>query len=78
MLSGFDDPHLFNEVTAQVYGKTETIRLMAAPLLWKPLGDWVLFIWAITSRGPIVLMCSDRSNPLPAHGVGTLLCPNPD
>lgn len=67
VLSGFDYPHLFDEVTAQVYGKTETVRLMAAPLLWKPLGDWVLFIWAITSRGPIVLMCSDlRLCPLTA------------
>lgn len=59
VLSGFDYPHLFHEVTAQLYGKTETVRLMAAPLLWKPLGDWVLFIWAVTSRGPIVLMSSD-------------------
>jgi hypothetical protein len=32
---------------------------MSAPLLWKPLGDWLLFIFAITSRGPIVLMSSD-------------------
>jgi len=55
----FDQPHLFEEVTAQVYGKTETVRLLAAPLLWKPLGDWVLFIWALTSRGPLVLMSSD-------------------
>lgn len=59
LLSGFDYPHLFDEVSAQIYGKTETVRLMVAPLLWKPLGDWVLFIWAITSRGPIVLMGSD-------------------
>jgi len=32
---------------------------MSIPLLWKPLGDWLLFIFAITSRGPIVLMSSD-------------------
>lgn len=59
LMSGFDYLHLFEAVSAEIYGKTETVRLMAAPLLWKPLGDWVLFIWAITSRGPIVLMCSD-------------------
>jgi len=59
LMSGFDYLHLLEAVSAEIYGKTETVRLMAAPLLWKPLGDWVLFIWAITSRGPIVLMCSD-------------------
>lgn len=59
VMSGFDYPHLFEAVSAEIYGQTETVRLMAAPLLWKPLGDWVLFIWAITSRGPIVLMSSD-------------------
>jgi hypothetical protein len=42
-----------------VYGKREAVRMMSLTLLWKPLGDWLLFIFAITSRGPIVLMSSD-------------------
>jgi hypothetical protein len=32
---------------------------MTLTLLWKPVGDWILFVFAITSRGPILLMCSD-------------------
>jgi hypothetical protein len=55
----FDYPHLFHSAQCRVYGRVETVQLMALPLLWKPLGDWVLFIFAISSRGPILLMSSD-------------------
>ena len=56
---GFDYPYLFHSAECSVYGQLETVQFMSEPLLWKPLGDWVLFIWAITSRGPILLMSSD-------------------
>lgn len=55
----FDHTHLFRQVEMEIYGRNETVQLMAANLLWRPLGDYVRFVWAITSRGPIVLMCSD-------------------
>ena len=58
---GFDQRHLFQSADCTVYGRLETVQFMSAPLLWKPLGDWVLFIWAITSRGPIILMSSELS-----------------
>ena len=54
------------------YGKTESINLMTATLLWTPLGDWVLFVFAITARGPIILMSSDL-NLLPTKAL-TLYC----
>ncbi len=59
LMECFDYPHLFHTVECCVYGQREAVRLMSVPLLWKPLGDWLLFIFAITSRGPIVLMSSD-------------------
>jgi len=59
LMACFDHPELFHAVECWVYGQRETVHLMSVPLLWKPLGDWLLFIFAITSRGPIVLMCSD-------------------
>ena len=59
LMECFDHLHLFEEVECEVYGHIESIRIMSIPLLWKPIRDWVLFIFAITSRGPIVLMCSD-------------------
>jgi hypothetical protein len=59
LMECFDHPGLFHSLDCRVYGKRETIRLMSIPLLWKPLGDWLLFIFAITSRGPIMLMSSD-------------------
>lgn len=35
--------------------------IMASDLLWKPAGSLIRFVFAITSRGPIVLMCSDTT-----------------
>ena len=55
----FDHRHLFAPCDCQIYGRHETVQVMALPLLWKPLGDWLLFVFAITSRGPIILMSSD-------------------
>jgi len=55
----FDLLHLFSKAQCQVYGKTEDISIMAINLLWKPTGDMIRFVLAVTSRGPIVLMCSD-------------------
>ena len=59
LMECFDHPQLFHTVSCRVYGNLEAVQLMSVRLLWKPLGDWLLFILAITSRGPIVLMCSD-------------------
>ncbi len=59
LMECFDHPHLFHTVTCRVYGHLEAVQLMSLPLLWKPLGDGLLFICARTSRGPIVLMSSD-------------------
>ena len=42
-----------------VYGKKEIALVYGEVLLWKPIGRELLFIWAETSRGRIVLMSSD-------------------
>lgn len=49
----------FLQAPCQVYGRVETISYLALNLMWKPIKGPVRFIFAITSRGPIVLMCSD-------------------
>jgi hypothetical protein len=36
---------------------------LAVNLLWKPTGGFIRFIFALTSRGPIVLMTSDLKMP---------------
>jgi hypothetical protein len=72
LIACFDQPHLFHTITCNVYGKTESIQMMTATLLWKPIEDWLLFIFAITSRGPIILMSSDL-NLSPTQGL-TLYC----
>jgi hypothetical protein len=59
LMECFDHPHLFQTVTCDVYGQTESIQMMSLTLLWKPVSDWILFVFARTSRGPIILMCSD-------------------
>jgi len=57
----FDQSHLFSKTHCPIYGKIEEISIMAINLLWKPTGSMIRFVLAITSRGPIVLMCSDLS-----------------
>jgi len=61
----FDDLHLFSKMNCRIYGKVEEVSIMAINLLWKPTGRMVRFVLAVTSRGPIVLMCSDlNQNPV--------------
>jgi len=55
----FDQLHLFSKVSCLIYGRTEEILILSADLLWKPAGSLIRFVFAITARGPIVLMCSD-------------------
>jgi len=63
----FNLPHLFSKAKCLVYGKLEDISFMAINQLWKPTGETVRFVLAVTSRGPIVLMCGDlNQDPLSA------------
>ncbi|MDM8544753.1 hypothetical protein QUF90_27080 [Desulfococcaceae bacterium HSG9] len=63
----FNMPHLFSKAKCPVYGKTEDITFMAVNPLWKPTGEAVRFVPAVTGRGPVVLMCGDlRLDPLSA------------
>lgn len=55
----FDHMHLFDTARCQVYGHLEDVAYLVADLLWKPTGDFIRFVFALTSRGPIVLMGSD-------------------
>lgn len=50
---------LFVQAECEVYGRVETISYLGLNLLWKPLKAPLRFVFARTSRGPIVLMCSD-------------------
>ena len=55
----FDHAHLFSKTRCSVYGKIEDVSITSLDLLWKPTGSLIRFVLAVTSRGPIVLMCSD-------------------
>jgi hypothetical protein len=55
----FDQLHRFSKENCEVYGKIEEVSIMALNLMWKPTGCMIRFVFAVTSRGPIVLMCSD-------------------
>lgn len=59
LLELFDHSHLFSKVRCSVYGHVEDISITALDLLWKPTGKLIRFVLAVTSRGPIILMCSD-------------------
>lgn len=67
LLELFDQSPLFSKVRCSVYGNIEDISIAALDLLWKPTGSLIRFVLAVTSRGPIVLMCSDlHQNPITA------------
>lgn len=57
----FDHKDQFAKLQCTVYGRVEDILITSADLLWKPTGSLIRFVLAVTSRGPIVLMCSDLS-----------------
>jgi hypothetical protein len=59
----FDHRYLFAHTRCQVYGAIEEVSFLAADLLWKPTGELIRFVFALTRRGPIVLMCSDLTMP---------------
>ena len=54
----FDHLYLFSRVPAYIYGKTEEIFILKQNLYWKPTGSLICFVFAKTSAGSIVLMCS--------------------
>jgi hypothetical protein len=51
----------FLSAPCQVYGKEEIVSYLAINLLWKPIKRHLRFIFVVTSRGPLVLMCNDLS-----------------
>jgi len=59
LMECFDQLHLFSDKICCIYGKIEKIKIMSTDMLWKPSGSLIRFVFAITSKGPIVLMCSD-------------------
>jgi len=55
----------FVTASCAVYGHVETVSSLVLNLLWKPSKVPLRLVFAITSRGPIVRMCSDLdSDPL--------------
>jgi len=67
LMEVFDQQHLFKKALCDIYGKTEEIKILSSDLLWKPSCSLIRFVFAKTSRGSIVLMCSDlTTDPLHA------------
>jgi hypothetical protein len=55
----FDFMDYFSKIKCIIYGKEEEILIGCVDLLWKPTGNLIRFVLAQTSRGNLVLMCSD-------------------
>ena len=65
LMDVFEHQKRFAKVTCQIYNRSETILINYMDLLWKPTGGMIRFVFAITSRGPLILMCSDLDqNPI--------------
>lgn len=55
----FDHTHLFSVRQCRIYNKYEDVSIAVHNLLWRPAGFLIRFVFAVTSHGPIVLMCND-------------------
>jgi hypothetical protein len=55
----FDHPDFFSKMDCMVYGKNEEVSFLVVDLLWRPIADTLRFILFVSSRGSIILMCSD-------------------
>jgi hypothetical protein len=53
----------FTKVLSPVYGESGiTLRYYSYDLLWRPLGQWVRFVWVShPTRGDLILLCTDRT-----------------
>ena len=52
----FRSLHLFQTMGVRIYGQMQDIFLLQLDLIWKPTQGLLRFVFAKTSRGPIVLM----------------------
>ncbi len=59
LMEVFDHLHLFKKVSVRIYGRMEEISILHLNLMWKSTQGLICFVFAKTSRGPIVLMCSN-------------------
>ena len=64
LMEMFDQSHLFIEKEISICGKLEKVSPTTAHLFWKPTSSIICFVFALTSRGPIILMCNSlQQNP---------------
>ena len=49
----------FQNIQAELYGESETVKVLQMDLLWKPTKGLVRFLLCRSSRGDIILMSSD-------------------
>jgi hypothetical protein len=55
----FDRPDTFDEGRIVIQGKIKNIKYTYLDMLWKPVNDWLRFVWVIDGTGHYLLMCSD-------------------
>ncbi len=55
----FEQPELFTQEDALIYGKREEVSYCAINLLWRPFGQMLRFVLVQSSHGKMVLMCND-------------------
>ena len=64
LMEMFDQSHLFIEKEISICGKLEKVSPTPAHLFWKPTSSIICFVFALTSRRPIILMCNSlQQNP---------------
>jgi hypothetical protein len=55
----FEQPELFEQEEALIYGKREKVSYCVVNLFWRPFGQMLRFVLVQSSHGKMVLMCND-------------------
>lgn len=65
LMDVFDSVEFFKEVKLMIYGELKTIKFYSEDLIWRPINDFVCFVYVKDGDQKYVLMCSDlKLNPL--------------
>lgn len=64
LIEWFDYPELFNKITLTYQGNAKTVEYYCNNYLWKPVDDFLRFIWIKDGDDRYILMTSDLNIPV--------------
>ncbi len=64
LIDWFESPELFNKISLTYQGQIKTVEYYCNNYLWKPVGDFLRFVWIKDGDDRYILMSSDLNIPV--------------